>query len=390
MQKRVILPLLLLFALMGGAVAQNTFTLPTHVQQLFAAGTVALPSLGSGELTRCGLAGVEVGHRAEGCAITPELSVQRTPTVQSMSISAMKPTAQMNALNHRTMLATLRSSLPSRKVEKADEPRPTRPFGELYRDASVSPEVSVAALGDLRTVRSSPKLLEVQPGSCGTGSVVTTFASVMSIKLEGSGDGYVRTYCNIDSQPATFVAQLQVTSGDARIACAGGCTVADDGVVPDDAILTSMVGVSDGKFDTIVRDLRHLSSIGMPTRAGMGLAETVANGIRYVGLPSPLSINGGLIYKRTAISDQDYSAQPTDYIIAYTLLTGPHSVTLPAADSIAAGTAYVIKDETGTAGSRPIKIIPAGGKLNGLATMDIATNFGSITVYSSGTAWFTK
>lgn len=97
----------------------------------------------------------------------------------------------------------------------------------------------------------------------------------------------------------------------------------------------------------------------------------------------------GLLLKRTAVSDANHSAAADDVIVAYTSLTAPRTVTLPAASSVTAGKLIVIKDETGDAGSQPIRVARTGTDTldDGTATVDaVASNYGQSIWYSDGSS----
>jgi hypothetical protein len=97
---------------------------------------------------------------------------------------------------------------------------------------------------------------------------------------------------------------------------------------------------------------------------------------------------GGVWYKRQAIADTNYAAAANDHIIAYTSLTAPRTVLLPTAVGVA-GQTYIIKDESGSAGTHTITIAGTGGQtIDGSAGQFIVTSYGSVTVYSNGANWF--
>lgn len=99
------------------------------------------------------------------------------------------------------------------------------------------------------------------------------------------------------------------------------------------------------------------------------------------------SLQGGMTMKRTATAT-DYNILQDDYIIGVTDTTAPRSITLPT--GISAGKTYIIKDESGGAAANNITINVSGAvTIDGAGSQTIATNYGSISVYSDGTNWFT-
>jgi hypothetical protein len=100
-------------------------------------------------------------------------------------------------------------------------------------------------------------------------------------------------------------------------------------------------------------------------------------------------LQSGLIIKRTATATS-MTADIHDYLIGVTNTASPRIVTLPSAATIS-GKEYVVKDESGNAGTNNITVATAGAEtIDGAATATIATNYGSVKVYSDGTNWFTK
>lgn len=95
----------------------------------------------------------------------------------------------------------------------------------------------------------------------------------------------------------------------------------------------------------------------------------------------------GISYKRTAVADAAYTLTQDDFLVAYTSLTTTRAVTLPSASSYS-GFTYIIKDESGTAGTNNITIV---GTVDGVSNPTaVSTNYGKYTIYSNGTAWFTR
>lgn len=99
--------------------------------------------------------------------------------------------------------------------------------------------------------------------------------------------------------------------------------------------------------------------------------------------------SGFLTLPRTAVADVAYTAQSTDYIIAYSVLSAGRQVTLPSAvTDVSPGKEYVIKDETGNAGSFNITVAAkAGETIDGAATKVINSAFGVLRIYSTAIGW---
>lgn len=92
---------------------------------------------------------------------------------------------------------------------------------------------------------------------------------------------------------------------------------------------------------------------------------------------------------RTTVADVNYTASTSDYLIAYTTLTAARTVTLPAPTGPTAEQIYIVKDETGNAGSFNITVAGTSGTIDGAANKVISTNYGSLKVYHNGSNYFT-
>lgn len=100
-------------------------------------------------------------------------------------------------------------------------------------------------------------------------------------------------------------------------------------------------------------------------------------------------ISEGLnVFPRVAVAAA-YTIKTVDYIIE---VTGglPLTLTLPKAAVAGKGRVFIIKDAAGGATANNITIDGDGSEtIDGAATKVIAANYGTVWLYSSGTAWFT-
>lgn len=89
---------------------------------------------------------------------------------------------------------------------------------------------------------------------------------------------------------------------------------------------------------------------------------------------------------RTAVADAAYTALATDRLVAYTSLTAARIVSLPPAASYPRGARLTVVDEAGAASaSLAITIARAGtDTINGAASAEINSPYGSITLESNG------
>lgn len=98
-------------------------------------------------------------------------------------------------------------------------------------------------------------------------------------------------------------------------------------------------------------------------------------------------LDGGVKLRRTAVSNVNYTVSTSDHIIAYTSLSAARTVTLPDA-SLVSGVTFVIKDESGSAGTYAINIVTASGVIDGLSSKTLNVAYGSLRFYSNGSNWF--
>ncbi len=106
-------------------------------------------------------------------------------------------------------------------------------------------------------------------------------------------------------------------------------------------------------------------------------------------LNSTLQVNGSLAVNRTTVADAAYTIVATDHIVTYTALTTGRIVTLPTAASIT-GREYIIKDESGNAGTNNITVATTSSQtIDGASTRAISTAYGVLRIYSNGSNWFT-
>ncbi len=81
-----------------------------------------------------------------------------------------------------------------------------------------------------------------------------------------------------------------------------------------------------------------------------------------------------------------------DFIIGVDNTAAARTITIPTASTTGAaanrGKIYIIKDQSGLAGTNNITIAAATGTIDGDASISINSNYGGAKVYSSGSAWF--
>lgn len=93
-------------------------------------------------------------------------------------------------------------------------------------------------------------------------------------------------------------------------------------------------------------------------------------------------------FQRIAIADANYVATIRNWLLVYTSITAPRTVTLPLA-SAKVGQILKICDESGlVSATNYIRVAPSGADtINGLANYDILVAYGHVEVMSTGTKW---
>ena len=98
--------------------------------------------------------------------------------------------------------------------------------------------------------------------------------------------------------------------------------------------------------------------------------------------------------RNVTTTSTSYTALQIDDIIEVTSTAAPRTITLPTATSTGVNTnigkVYVIKDTSGGAGTNNITITPTSGTIDGVASVAITTNYGSMFVCSDGVAWYSQ
>ena len=102
---------------------------------------------------------------------------------------------------------------------------------------------------------------------------------------------------------------------------------------------------------------------------------------------SALHVGGSQSVRRTAVS-ADYAVGDDDYYVGVADTSRARTVTLPAAAG-RSGRVYIIKDESGKAGERPVTVRARPGEtIDGRNAQAIRTGYGVLRVISSGKGWF--
>jgi hypothetical protein len=98
----------------------------------------------------------------------------------------------------------------------------------------------------------------------------------------------------------------------------------------------------------------------------------------------------GQRFGRTTFSGANYTLSTSDYLLGLTSLAIAPSIGLPLPSLVGTGKTFIVKDEVGGAATTTITIRSEGEKtIDGATSATITTAYGSKSVYSDGSNWFT-
>ena len=110
---------------------------------------------------------------------------------------------------------------------------------------------------------------------------------------------------------------------------------------------------------------------------------------QYINSQNNLNINAPVALSGAA----NVTLGLPDYILGVDNTDAVRTITLPTASTTGVnanrGKVYIIKDQSGAAGTNNIIIQAATGTIDGAASISIISNYGEVQVYSDGIAWFT-
>ena len=121
-------------------------------------------------------------------------------------------------------------------------------------------------------------------------------------------------------------------------------------------------------------------------RQNAGGEVTGSSKIVYDTSDDRLTLNTGIVYKRTAVT-ANYTASITDNILGVTSV--PVQILFDAT-SFSTGQAVVVKDETGTASTGSLITLNASASqtIDGVSQVVIESPHGAVLLYSNGSHWF--
>jgi hypothetical protein len=148
-----------------------------------------------------------------------------------------------------------------------------------------------------------------------------------------------------------------------------------------------VMGIDNGDTDA----LKIASSSQLDSETRVTIHQTTGNvGIGNISATVKLEVDGAVAFKRVGTSGSSNTAAMGEaHIYAILSTSTARTMTISSAD-ITLGRQFIIKDESGGAGTNNITIATEGSQLiNGNSTLTITVNYGNYRLYSDGTNLFT-
>lgn len=132
-----------------------------------------------------------------------------------------------------------------------------------------------------------------------------------------------------------------------------------------------------------------LNNAGTNFRILIGIDNNDVVQLGDASTTKPINLNSGLVYAQQSVNDVNATIAITSNLVRIVGLTATRTLTLPSAASVTGAFPVKIKDETGNA-SPTVQIViqPPAGTIEGSASVAIQVGYGSIDLYSNGSAWF--
>lgn len=244
----------------------------------------------------------------------------------------------------------------------------------VQQDGSVPSALDIRLDGKGKAVRLfSPESKDPRTYFNDAGMLYTNGWVVISGTMSGKGEGY-----NIEV-PTKDPSMLAIWS---------------DILGPAIQVRAANAGAESYIFQALDREGDYTFSVEQDGSLRWGSASRAAMDTRlYRSAAGTLKTDGSLVVggsqtvKRTSVR-ADYTVGDADYYIGVADTSARRTITLPSAKG-REGRVYVIKDESGGAGTHPIAVkAGAGETIDGAGAMTIGTSYGVQRVTSSGENWF--
>lgn len=220
-------------------------------------------------------------------------------------------------------------------------------------------------------------------------SLAASFTSTSGVTAGTKLNPVALTPTNYSAVVAQFFAWGDATSG-------GGATLVWS---PNTA--TNVLQADPGYLRLISRD--EVVNSGSTSTGGPGAVPqatytdaAIIMGVSVLGsvstfpssLADALSLSASSLW--TYVTAAAYTMLPGDTLLECVNSSATKTITLPSSASVPVGKVYTIKDAQGNAGTYPITVQRSGTDLIDVTqTKVIASNWGTLQVYSNGFSWFT-
>ncbi len=169
------------------------------------------------------------------------------------------------------------------------------------------------------------------------------------------------------------------------------------GVLGSTANLALAAPLATGNYDPSCHTAGNRTGLYFDMTASAEKLGIVAGGVagptfRVLNGGVQLNLSAGFALARSTFSNAATVLNGAScYVAQVGTMSAARTATLPAANAVPAGTMFTIADESGTVGStNKITVTAAGGDtINGAATADISTAYGSTMLVSDGTSKWT-
>lgn len=169
------------------------------------------------------------------------------------------------------------------------------------------------------------------------------------------------------------------------------------GILGSSAALAVAAPIAAGDYSTTAHTAANRTGLYFGQTASNEKIGIVAGGVtgpqfQVVGGGVQLTLSAGFAYARSTFSNAPaVLTAANSYVGQVGVMSAARTATLPAAATAGAGALFIIADESGTvtAGNK-ITVTAAGGDtINGAATLDVSTAYGSTVLVSNGTSKWT-
>lgn len=234
---------------------------------------------------------------------------------------------------------------------------------------------------ELWTTTSAPARIDVgiTPSGSLSRNTVFSFQPTSITFHHGTNAGSFDLSIGGDSNRTLSMERTSSANGKTLTVSSGGGQSGSSNRSAGDLTLKCGTATGNGSGNVVIQAVVANQGSGTTDRAPATVATFDGKG---------LVLSGRLRFPRTTVADADYTMVNGDAIIEYTSLTAGRTTTLLAAATAGAGYVVVIKDGTGSASGFNITLDGNSSEtIDGSTTKLINTDYGSLTLYCTGSNW---